>query len=83
MNTAMAYKYSIYNQTNSIVASDESEMGGGIEDMKNGQCSDVGFSIQPKHRSTFDKSNKIVFELDNKNLIKENDECNNSIVLKY
>ncbi len=51
--------------------------GGNIDNIKNAQCINLAFPIQPDHKATFDKAQKIVFEFDSDNLIEELDENNN------
>lgn len=77
----LPYKYTIYNGTlaNGIF---ESVITGGIEIQKNGECGTIWFSIQPKDYPAFDNpGGKLVFELDQKNIMSESNETNNDKVM--
>ncbi len=62
---------------------------GGIEDLKNGQCSGdnsasnpgIGITLQSNQYSAYNQTKKAAFTLDPNNLIRETDENNNSYTL--
>ncbi len=60
------------------------EFGGGIENIKNGECMKLGSSIQLNDRAAFDGSNKSVkILIDQDNIIRESNEANNSFVFSF
>lgn len=54
-----------------------SNAGGSIEDMKNGQCLNLGTAVQPQHLAHWQATKKITFILDPYNSIAESNEYNN------
>jgi len=52
---------------------------GGIENIKNGTCNNVGIVIQNQDQAAFDQSQKVDFVIDKNNLITETNENNNLI----
>lgn len=81
--TMPAFKYGLpYGYTvigpNGAVSFDVTAMNGWAEEMKNGQCTRMAISIQPKDQAAFDKAQKLVIALDYDDTVKEINENNNA-----
>lgn len=57
---------------------DDTSATGFVEDLKNGQCSNVGWTIQAADQSFYDQTKRIDYIVDPNNIIAETNERNNS-----
>lgn len=70
--------YVVYDSRGNRYRGDASS-GGSIEDMKNGQCQTLGWTIQQSEQAAYDQTRKVEIFLDPSNIIQETNESNNSM----
>lgn len=77
--TSFPTDYVVYDLQGNRHRGDASS-GGSTEDMKNGQCQTLGWTIQQSEQAYYDQTKKVELFLDPANLIAETNESNNSLV---
>lgn len=75
------WSYAVYDSNNNQYIF-EANAGGGIEEIKNGQCMELALGIQQNHQQYWKQTKKITITLDPANLITESNEGNNQLTHK-
>lgn len=77
--TGFPFDYAVYDLRGNKYQR-QTGVSGTPEDLKNGQCSTFGWSIQQQEQGYYDQSKKVELILDPANLVAETNESNNSLV---
>ncbi len=79
LQNGLPVQYKLIGETgiNVVTANEESSFSGAVMDLKNGQCHDVSFSIQPHHYDEFVRAKTLELSLEVGNHIPETNEGNN------
>lgn len=83
--TGFPFVYYVFDSNGKSYSYPKYDAGGGIEDIKNGECMELGTALQNEHIDILNESSNktIKIVLDNQELIKETNEKNNTLSIVF